>query len=268
MPFGAGLRQSLQVRDCEAVTEFMRGDSLEDVLDRHLLAVEEAAESELLTSVLLVSRDGKRLSHGAAPNLAQSYREAIDGCEIGPSAGSCGTAAYLGRPIYVSDIANDALWNDYRHLALPLGLLSCWSTPIRSPDGSLIGTFAIYHRTIGDPSRDELEAIEMITGSVAQAIMSARDGEIFNAPVAGYAGTPPRLRLVADNPAMDRQTPHAFDRLLAKVAKLEEIVGALEDKAQDSGSAKYRARIDDVARTGRSLAKLVRTHLKRIRKPD
>jgi hypothetical protein len=108
----------------------------------------------------------------------------------------------------------------------------------------------------------------MITGSVAQAIMSARDGEIFNAPVAGSAGTPPLLRLVADNPAMDRKAPHDFDRLLAKVAKLEEIVGALEDKAQDSESAKHRARIDEVARNGRALAKLVRAHLERIRKPD
>lgn len=261
MPFGAGLRQSLQVRDCEAATEFRRGDSLEDVLDRHLLAVEEAAESKLVTSVLLLSPDGKHLSHGAAPNLPQSYREAIDGSEIGPSAGSCGTAAYLGRAVYVSDIANDPLWSDYRHLALPLELLSCWSTPIRRSDGSLIGTFAIYHRTIGDPSRDELEAIEMITGSVAHAIMSFREGT-------SVVAKRPQLRLVANNSALDDHPDHDFNRLLGKLAKLEEIVGTLQEKAQESSSANYRASIDDVARTGRALAKLVRMHLKRIRKPE
>ena len=146
MPFAAGLRESLQVRGTQVPDEFTRGDTLEHVLNRHLLTVERMSDRELLTSILLVSCDGT-LSHGAAPKLPRAYREAIDGTKIGPCAGSCGTAAYFGRPVYVADIASDPLWDDYRHHALPHGLRSCWSTPIRDSNGSLIGTFAIYRRT-------------------------------------------------------------------------------------------------------------------------
>lgn len=179
MSFAAGLQHALQLRQTDVVSELRRGDSLEDVLAKHLLAVERMSDIEILTSVLLLSTDGKRLTHGAAPSLPASYVNAIDGSEIGPAAGSCGTAAYLGRPVYVTDIATDPLWAEYRDVALPHGLRSCWSTPILDGDGGVMGTFAIYHRNVSRPTRDELKAIEIVTDKVAQAINWARaaDGQ-------------------------------------------------------------------------------------------
>jgi hypothetical protein len=174
MPFGAGLRTSLDLRHEQLPSELDRGDSLEDVLNRHLLAVEENFDDELIASILLLSPDGKRLHHGAAPRLPQIFCEAIDGLEIGPSAGSCGTAAFRGLPVYVADIANDPLWHAYRDLAIPHGLRSCWSTPIFDADGVLLGTFAIYSREPGTPRIDEVDAIAMITDSVARAIPCAQ----------------------------------------------------------------------------------------------
>src|SRR3954465_3751140 len=170
MSFAAGLSKALELRQSDVVSELRRGDSLEDILNRHLLTVEEMSDREILTSVLILSSDGKRLTHGEAPSLPQSYRGAIDGSEIGPAAGSCGTAAYLGRPVYVTDIATDPLWAAYRDLALPHGLRACWSTPVRRKDGGVMGTFAIYHRNRTGPTRDELNSIEIITDNVAAAI--------------------------------------------------------------------------------------------------
>jgi GAF domain-containing protein len=175
MSFAAGLGQALQLRQGDVVSELDGGQSLEHVLARHLNVVEQMSDSEILTSVLLLSEDGKHLTHGAAPSLPQVYREAIDGLEIGPSAGSCGTAAYTGRPVYVTDIANDPLWAPYRDLALPHGLRSCWSTPIKGAGGDVLGTFAIYHRSLRGPTRDELNAIDLITHKVAEAIGWARN---------------------------------------------------------------------------------------------
>jgi len=182
MSFAAGLRQALQLRQGDVVSELERGDSLEDILNKHLLTVEEMSDQEILTSILLLSSDGKHLTHGAAPSLPKAYREAIDGAEIGPAEGSCGTAAYLGKPVYVTDIATDPLWATYREVALPHGLRSCWSTPIRHADGSVLGTFAIYHRTISGPIREELSAIDIITDNVAQAIDWARNPKPVMAP--------------------------------------------------------------------------------------
>ena len=174
MPFAAGLQESLQNRGAEVPSELTRGDSLESVLNRHLLAVEENFEGHLITSILLLSEDGTRLFHGAGPTLPQTYREVIDGSEIGPYAGSCGTAAFLGRPVYVHDIETDPLWASYRELALGHGLRACWSTPIRSREGALLGTFAIYHLKSRTPTDGEIEAIAMITDLVADAIVRSR----------------------------------------------------------------------------------------------
>jgi GAF domain-containing protein len=172
--FADQLQESLRLRNQQAALEYAAGDELEAVLDRHLLAIEASAGGDLLTSVLLLDDDGKRLLHGAAPSLPKSYSEAIDGIAIGPHAGSCGTAAFLGHSIYVTDIARNPLWAEFKDLALAHGLRACWSTPISDAQGRLIGTFAIYHRTPRSPKPEEIDAIRTITGHVADAIAAAR----------------------------------------------------------------------------------------------
>lgn len=172
MAFTNDLSKSLDELDKRIVSADHSGKTLETILNKYLLQVESASDSDVRTSILLLDRDRKHLLHGAAPSLPKAYCDAIDGQAIGPSAGSCGTAAYLGHSIFVIDIARNPLWDDYRHLALPHGLRSCWSTPIRSNDDEVIGTFAVYHSTPRAPSEDEISAIEGISGHVALAVGS------------------------------------------------------------------------------------------------
>ena len=146
---------------------------IEQALSELLLAVEDSVESELLASVLLLSADGKHLQHGAAPSLPEAYCRAIDGVAIGPSVGSCGTVAYLGHAIFVTDIASDPLWESFRDLALSHGLRACWSTPIRDGGGRLIGTFAVYYRQPRAPTSEEREAIARIGARAASIIAPA-----------------------------------------------------------------------------------------------
>jgi GAF domain-containing protein len=233
MTFATGLRKALELRQSDLVSELRRGDSLEDVLNKHLLTVESMSDREILTSVLILSPDGKRLTHGAAPSLPQPYREAIDGSEIGPSAGSCGTAAYLGKPVYVTDIATDPLWAAYRDLALPHGLRACWSTPIRHPGGEVMGTFAIYHRSLSGPTRDELKSIEIITDNVAQAITWARDSNVGM---------------------------QVSDMLPRQVAALQALAAAIAQQASALGLEGQEAG-DAVAEGSRKLAEIVERHL-------
>jgi len=170
MAFTEELSQSLDNLDRRIRAEDRSDQTLEAVLDRYLLEVERAADRDLHTSILLLDSDRKRLLHGAGPSLPREYCESIHGLRIGPSAGSCGTAAYMGHSIFVTDIASDPLWNDYRHLARPHGLRSCWSTPIRSEADEVIGTFAIYHSTTCAPTEEEIRSIKGISGHVAHAI--------------------------------------------------------------------------------------------------
>ena len=143
---------------------------LPQILKRLLLAVEDHADQEIMASVLLLDSDRKRLRHGAAPRLPEAYIKAIDGVEIGPDVGSCGSAAYRREPVFVSDIQNDPLWADFRELAGENGLKACWSTPIVDADDDLLGTFAMYHREERSASAEELQLVNLVTHTAALVI--------------------------------------------------------------------------------------------------
>ncbi len=149
------------------------GTPLSDVLSVLCRIIEERSPG-LLCSILLLDPNRKSLRHGAAPSLPDSYTLAIDGITIGPRVGSCGAAAYRAEPVIVTDIATDSLWSDYRDLALSHGLRACWSTPIISKDGKILGTFAMYYCEPRGPSRQDLQVIERATHLAAIAIERQR----------------------------------------------------------------------------------------------
>ena len=130
----------------------------------------ESGSNDTRCSILLLDADGVHLQHGAAPSLPESYNRAIHGMAIGPKAGSCGTAVYRNQPVIVTDIATDPLWDDYRALALPHGLRACWSMPIRSGGGQVLGSFAMYYPAPRSPGPADYELIARATHLSAIAI--------------------------------------------------------------------------------------------------
>ncbi len=142
---------------------------LAEVLARLVLLI-EAQSPEMLCSVLLLSNDGNHIRHGAAPSLSEQYIKAIDGAPIGPKNGSCGTAMYRGKPVVVTDILQDPLWEDYRDLAAASGLRACWSTPIMSARGKVLGSFAMYYRQPQTPTGAESRLTDVATHIAAIAI--------------------------------------------------------------------------------------------------
>ena len=153
------------------VLELAIGDSpLEQTLGELIRIVETTSRTGVLGSILLLDPDGKHLRHGAAPSLPKPYTAAIDGAEIGPCAGSCGTAAFLGEPVFVTDIATDPLWAEFKAVALPHGLRSCWSTPITTRGHKVLGTFAMYHREPREPTVRDLALVDLVTQTAALVI--------------------------------------------------------------------------------------------------
>src|SRR5216110_1804073 len=162
-------REALLAGENRILEMLAKGDSLADILDLLCLLVEEQSTG-VLASILLMDANGKQLRHGGAPNLPKAYTEAVDGAFIGASVGSCGTAAYRAEQVIVSDIATDPLWADFRDVALAHSLRACWSTPIFSSEGKVIGTFAMYYREPRSPSRREQDTIKHITHLAGIAI--------------------------------------------------------------------------------------------------
>ena len=149
-----------------------RGAPLTETLDTLVRVVD--AQSEMLGSILLLDADGHHLRHGAAPSLPIAYTAAIDGAVIGLNVGSCGTAAFTRRAVYVEDIATDPLWRDYKDLALPHGLRACWSTPILDSSGRVLGTFALYYRRPMLPTEKHLRLIDLATQTAAICLIHHR----------------------------------------------------------------------------------------------
>src|SRR5438874_1631839 len=162
-------REALLAGENRVLEMAAKGDSLAEILDQLCLLVEEQSTG-VLASILLMDPNGKQLRHGAAPHLPKTYTEAIDGAFIGPAVGSCGTAAYRAEQVIVSDIAVDPLWAAFRDLALRHSLCACWSTPIFSSEGKVIGTFAMYYRKPRTPTAREQETIKHITHLAGVAI--------------------------------------------------------------------------------------------------
>lgn len=131
------------------------GVPLKEILESIVKNIERYCHPvKLSASIMLYNPTFKRLEETVSSSLPQNYINAIQPLNIGPYEGSCGTAAFLKHPVFVSDIENDSLWDKYRHITDSFGFRSCWSTPILSSKKELLGTFALYFEEISQPNKE------------------------------------------------------------------------------------------------------------------
>ena len=138
-------------------------------LEEIALHIESIFDSVVAYASILIL-DGDQLFHGAAPSLPPEFCKQVNGIKIGKSACSCGTSAFTKKQVIVSDIEHDPLWHDFASLALSHNLRSCWSTPIISSQGKVLGTFAIYYNQVQPPKSYHLELIQYFTHLTGIAI--------------------------------------------------------------------------------------------------
>jgi len=163
-------KSELRNRSHDAMLEMVAKDSsLTDVLHTIVKNI-ETEDSTSLCSILLLDEEGKRLLLGASPSLPDFYNKAIDGVEIGLGVGSCGTAAYLKKRVIAEDIVTHEYWQPYKGLAQKAGLAACWSEPVVSSTGKVLGTFAIYHKKPMSPNLNDIERITFAANLAAIAI--------------------------------------------------------------------------------------------------
>jgi len=161
------------------VLEMIAADApLSQVLTELVLLMEGQADG-LRCSILLLNRDGKHVRHGAAPTLPEAYVKAVNGASIGPRNGSCGTAMFTRKPVVVEDVMTDPLWTDYREFAKICGLSACWSTPILSSQGDVLGSFAMYREEKRGPRPEEDRLTNIATHIAGIAIERQRQHEIL-----------------------------------------------------------------------------------------
>ena len=146
----------------QALEMSVNGEPLSDILAHLATCMEENADSGARVSILLLSEDKQRLLVGAAPSLPDDWNDFVDGMEIGDGRGSCGQVALTGKVNVTSDIATDPNWAQARDLAISHGLRACWSSPILTGTGELIGTFSLYYDRPRYPTENEERLVELI----------------------------------------------------------------------------------------------------------
>jgi diguanylate cyclase (GGDEF)-like protein/PAS domain S-box-containing protein len=152
------------------ILELIASDEVLPVILEAIVHSVEEDNTAMLCSILLLDDTGKHLLSGAAPSLPGFYNKAIHGIEVGVGVGSCGTAAFTNERVIVEDIQNHPYWIPYKELASKAGLGACWSEPIRSTQGKVLGTFAIYHHEVNQPTDADITLIEQAASLASIAI--------------------------------------------------------------------------------------------------
>jgi PAS domain S-box-containing protein len=214
------------------------GVALKQILNALCLFIEEQ-RSGTLASVLLLNPDGAHLDCIAGPSLPKEWMRQMETLPIGPCAGSCGTAAYRGSRVIVSDIVSDPLWNapEHRAAALKHSLRASWSNPVLSSKGKVLGTFCMYYREPRTPTSQELELIDLATHLVRVAIERDRAGEALRASEQVARGQVEALTYSLDVLATAPAPDKFLGQMLSTIGRLlsaQSVILWLLDEANDS----------------------------------
>ena len=214
------------------------GAALKQILNALCQIIEEQ-RTGTLASVLLLNPDGVHLTSIAGPSLPKEWTQQMENLPIGPCAGSCGTAAYRGSPVIVSDIATDPLWDvpEHRTSALKHGLRASWSNPVLSSAGKVLGTFCMYYRETRSPNPQDLELIELATHLVRIAIERDRADEALRASERVARGQVEALTYSLDVLATAPAPDKFLGQMLSTIGRLlgaQSVILWLLDESNDS----------------------------------
>ncbi len=162
--------QTFVRNNAEILEMIATGQSASDIYNAIALMY-EARHQGLRCSLLELK--GDKLKHGGAPSLPKEYCDAVNGLQIGPNVGSCGTSTYTGKRVLVENIETDPKWAEIKQAALPHGMRCCWSEPIKDSNGKVLGAFGMYYNHPALPNEDELSDLQ--SASRLASIIMERD---------------------------------------------------------------------------------------------
>lgn len=231
------LAEQLEVSRSSVLELLANGAPLNDILGDIVRGVEQSNPS-MLCSISLLDSQGKHLLTGAAPSLPDFFTAALNGLEIGIGAASCGTAAFTGQRVIIENIQTHPYWATFKGITQKAALLSCWSEPIHSSSGKVLGTFAIYHHEARKPGDADIRLMVKTANVAAIALDRNRADHALKE-------SEKQLSDILENVSAyiylkNTQGRYLFaNRLLRELfhAPMEEIVGYDDSKFYDADTA-------------------------------
>ena len=175
------------------------GHSMQGILEA-LCQFVESMTSGCYCSVVLVDPSGTRLEHGAAPSLPDSFVTSIVGRALNADSGPCAMAAYLNEQVIAADLTTETRWaaDEWCPMALAHGVRACWSTPISSSAGNVLGAFAIYYPEPRMPTPLDQAIIDRFTHIASITVERQRSQEALTSALDEIRTSETKLRQVFD----------------------------------------------------------------------
>ena len=181
----------------QALELALSGAPIHDVLDVLVRAGQRQFGGDARTGIYIVDAGGAHLRFAASADLSKRYTEAVDWFPIAPQEPACGRAAYTGKAEIARDVDADPLWTPYLDLAHEHEIRACWSFPLHSADGKVIGTYAVYHRTPREPEERDLERVALLLQTAAIIIERHKEAEVRSQAEAALRESEADARLLA-----------------------------------------------------------------------
>jgi signal transduction histidine kinase len=199
-------------RQKDVLEQIVQGAPLADVLETLTLDLEQVADRRLIVTVLMVDETGRRLRVVAGRRCPAAWTQTINGLEIGPHAASSGTASFRKERVIVPDVNASPLWENYRTEAVRHGLRAAWATPIVASDGTVLGTFEIYHHEPAAPTEEELRYVDIVSRTAAIVVERDRSQQALRVSKA----------------QLEEHAQQLEHRVQERTARLQETVSELE----------------------------------------
>ncbi len=164
------------------------GGDYRDIIGR-VCILEEKLLPNSVGSVMLMDWASNTLNVFSAPNVPPEAVSRLNGLRPGPGGGSCGNVIYRRQPQFVSDTSSDDRWCDLRSLAVDFNLCACWSVPIRTTDGNIVGTFALSSFEHRSPSPFHLKILEIGSSIIGIVLERNRSQEALKLYQMVFEGT-------------------------------------------------------------------------------
>ncbi|MCU7930451.1 MAG: EAL domain-containing protein [Candidatus Thiodiazotropha sp. (ex Codakia rugifera)] len=198
--------------------------SLPQILEEIVVVIESQTDN-LRGSILLLK--GNTLHIGAAPNMPDDYNALIDGLEIGPTVGSCGTAVFTQQRVVVEDIQQDSRWVSYRHLGASYNFSACWSDPIVDSSGEVLGAFALYYPNVTAPTPKEIQLVESLSQIASLAIERnitetrlRQSAAVFQSTIEGVVITDGENTILDVNKAFEEITGYSREEVVGHTPRM------------------------------------------------
>lgn len=158
----------------QAFQDAMGGKPLAVALQPLIEAVTRQTGGAARTAFYTIPNEGEGLHLVAG--MTPAYAKEVNGFEVGPESIACGLAMHTGQPVITRDVEADPHWQPFIGLARAHGYRACWSFPVHTEGGPVLGSLAMYFEQPRDPSPKELELAGIL--SHAAAIIISRHNEL------------------------------------------------------------------------------------------